>query len=159
MTRQMSRKKPKCQFHRWGKANMGRQTCLKCGRTRLAKGSGTKGGTRLRPVSGQRKAIWAQYRAALKDRARGATCANCGAKRFLEPHHPYGRRGENLLRFVFICRSLHHIIHAHSDAAKEAGWLQPEYSGRIKTGGEPEPWLYAEDGAIARWLGFACKKD
>lgn len=50
-------------------------------------------------------------------------CLRCNKSRALEPHHLSGRSGENLFRFLMICRPCHNWIHTHTKQAKKDGWL------------------------------------
>ena len=69
---------------------------------------------------------WARlYSAELANRLkRFSTCQRCGYKQSQDGHHFAGsRRGKNILRFVVLCRNCHDSIHAHPNAARDAGWL------------------------------------
>lgn len=42
----------------------------------------------------------------------------------LEPHHPNGRTGKNILDFKFTTRERHKWIHEHANEARKLGWLK-----------------------------------
>lgn len=74
-------------------------------------------------------------------------CSNCGAHNGVERHHPYGRSGNNITRWVWVCSEatgchLHGKIHQNPDRAFEKGWLQPEYRGLDPNlfPDHPKPW-------------------
>lgn len=71
-------------------------------------------------------------------------CAYTGIvlpKEMLDPHHPYGRKGERILMYVWIQKNRHEYIHDHAKWAREKGWLQPEFDGRKGDGTTPKPWM------------------
>ena len=105
---------------------------------------------RLAPASAKQAERLARYKAMLADWQGRRVCAFCGLHsrvRFgnallctLEPHHPYGRGGENLFKVVLLCSSHHHWVHAYPDQAFTLGWLTPEYRGTIRPPNFPVPW-------------------
>lgn len=102
-----------------------------------------KPGARLAHASGKQAERLARYKAMLDGWQGVRRCAICGthadfAK--LEPHHPFGRGGDNLFRVILICSSHHYWIHAYPDRAYELGYLQPEYRGVIRPPDFPTPW-------------------
>lgn len=74
------------------------------------------------------------------------SCASCGRADFLERHHPYGRGGENITKWIYLCSDLgcgmHQWIHTHPNTAFEFGWLQPEIRGLDPANfpDHPKPW-------------------
>lgn len=101
--------------------------------------------TSLRPVSRKRAASLVAYRAMLTGaRTERAPCELCRADlpwEALEPHHPFGRHGANLLRVVMLCHRCHHErIHGQPAWAHAAGWLQPEFSRKQPDPTRPRPW-------------------
>lgn len=88
--------------------------------------------TRLKPMSAKKKAMQPAYRAAVKAAKEaqiaeyGCTyCEKCSlSSREVEPHHPQGRIGKNLLIFRLVDRSCHEQIHSHPAAARLDGWLK-----------------------------------
>ena len=56
-------------------------------------------------------------------------CPVCGRwnhKDALTPHHPRGRRGENIMEFFYVCEiPCHRWIHAHVKEATARGWMKP----------------------------------
>lgn len=50
-------------------------------------------------------------------------CDQLGPKRHMDPHHPFGRAGDNLLNFVWIHRHCHNLTHDNPATAKRAGLL------------------------------------
>ena len=53
-------------------------------------------------------------------------CAHCKTRyptRFMDAHHPAGRHGENLLRFIWLCRSCHNAAHHDPKWAESEGLL------------------------------------
>lgn len=155
----------KCQFHKWTQLTEETQACALCGRKRRKLAKKKKPTrpikqTRIRQASKSKGKLLAKYLAAKYAAAKIGGCANCN-KTFLrgdlDAHHTHGRAGRNILRFVFICRSLHTKIHANGKLAREAGWLQPEYDGRQSTEDSPKPWADAKARERAQKLGFTCR--
>ncbi len=64
----------------------------------------------------------------------------------MECHHPFGRLGERILAFVWVCGPCHQMIHDEGQQARAMGWLQPEFDGR--SGPAPRPWQAIREG---RW--------
>ena len=62
----------------------------------------------------------------------------------MEPHHPRGRIGVNILYYFWITPTKHNWIHAYGKEARERGYLQPEFDGRKSTPETPNPWLGKE---------------
>ena len=74
-------------------------------------------------------------------------CAITGVvkpKSQLDPHHPKGRCGENILYYFWIVKSYHDWIHANGKEARSLGFLAPEFDGRISNSKTPNPWLGKE---------------
>lgn len=102
-----------------------------------------KPGARLAPASGKQAARLVRYKTMLDGWQGRRVCAFCGTHAHfakLEPHHPFGRGGDNLFRVVLLCSGHHHWVHEHSDRAYELGWLTPEYKGKIRPPDFPVPW-------------------
>jgi hypothetical protein len=56
-------------------------------------------------------------------------CAACGrlfSKNSMEPHHPHGRRGKMLLKYVWVEPPCHRYIHDNPQWAKDNGLLYPQ---------------------------------
>lgn len=65
---------------------------------------------------------------------------------FLDPHHPYGRKGKFLLCVVWILKPFHKWIHNNANKAMEIGWLQPKYRAAPYDPDYKRPWIAdAED--------------
>ena len=114
----------------------------------------------IRGVSVKMRSMLAQYRALKREANPLQACANCGKvfnKGELDAHHTHGRIGDRILRFVWICPSLHKRIHAQAKLAREVGWLAPEFDGRPSTDGTPAPWARITDKRIAHGMGFTCE--
>ncbi len=102
-----------------------------------------KPGARLAPSSAKQAARLARYKAMLADWQgvrRCAWCGECDDFVKLEPHHPFGRSGDNLFRVILLTPTYHRWIHEYPDRAYELGWLQPEYRGVIRPPNFPVPW-------------------
>jgi|JI10StandDraft_1071094.scaffolds.fasta_scaffold00354_40 hypothetical protein len=73
-----------------------------------------------------REKIKAEYKR-LKDAApilvRCHVCGVQAPKKYMDPHHPWGRHGDLLLKFVWVHRSCHDATHADPAAAKRAGLM------------------------------------
>ncbi len=57
-------------------------------------------------------------------------CERCEKKPGIELHHKRGREGQNLVNpsgFALLCTSCHVWVHAHSDLAREQGWLESRH--------------------------------
>lgn len=97
----------------------------------------------LSSTSAKQKVRLQRYYTMIQNWQGRRVCAFCGLHADfckLEPHHPYGRGGENLFKVVLLCSSHHHWVHAYPDRAYELGWLQPEYRGTIRPPDFPVPW-------------------
>lgn len=99
---------------------------------------------RLAPASAKQAGRLARYKAMLAAWQGRRVCAKCGHRKDLEPHHPFGRGGENLFKVVLLCRLCHACAHEFPDLAYSQGWLQPEYRSMPRPEGFPVPWR-AED--------------
>ncbi len=105
--------------------------------------------TPLRPVSCERTRWNSKYTRAKAHAPAFPSCARCGASRLrdhMEPHHPFGRLGERILAFVWVCGHCHDAIHDEGQQSRALGFLQPEFDGR--TGEVPRPWPIE---AESRW--------
>lgn len=104
---------------------------------------------RLSPVSRKQKKKLAEYRESRPLDGKEA-CAYCGATDKLEKHHPYGRGGNNITKWIYLCSEQgcgqHHWIHIHPNTAFTFGWLQPEYRGLDpeRFPNHPKPWEKGE---------------
>lgn len=100
--------------------------------------------TSIRRASDKQRGRLAIYRIMLAAaRQEVAPCEKCRVIfpwGHLEPHHPFGRGGENLFKVVMVCKPCHSGIHAHANDAFAAGWLQPEYRHRPHDPSHPRPW-------------------
>ncbi len=98
--------------------------------------------TRLKSQSTE-KAKWAKlYIQKKKDGDPFVKCEVCksiGTKGMFHPHHPLGRIGERILRFVWLCPMCHSEIHDNGKWAREQGYLMPEFDGRPRPEGHPNP--------------------
>ena len=56
---------------------------------------------------------------------RCACCKQLGAKKGMHPHHPKGRHGRNLLRYIWVHVPCHRWIHANPRLATARGLLEP----------------------------------
>lgn len=54
-------------------------------------------------------------------------CGQKGAKKAMEPHHPKGRRGMNILYYKWVHSACHRGAHHEPETATKQGWLE---SGR-----------------------------
>jgi hypothetical protein len=52
-------------------------------------------------------------------------CQQLGAKAHMDPHHPQGRHGENLLRFIWVHRHCHDLIHNNPEVATRLKLMIP----------------------------------
>ena len=102
-------------------------------RTPLQRKTSLKRRTKLKPVSAKKRDWNRLYADSKADAPLEMECADCGTpwmKWRMEPHHPAGRIGANIMRFVWLCRPCHLMIHHKSKWARETGRLLPEYEGR-----------------------------
>lgn len=99
-----------------------------------------KPGARLAHASGKQAERLARYHAMVDGWKGERVCAKCGSWACLEPHHPFGRNGENLFRVILLCHTCHEGCHASPDLAYRLGYLQPEYRGVIRPPDFPTPW-------------------
>lgn len=56
------------------------------------------------------------------------TCASCGVAMYrnsMDRHHPAGKSGTNILRYVYLCRPCHREAHHDPARANERGLLWP----------------------------------
>ena len=97
--------------------------------------------SRLRKVAKGNEARMRKYKRWVSGMMFGAKCCfhGCGRIVGLEPHHPHGRTGENLFKVTALCHDHHAWIHAHPDAAFNAGWLTPIYRGYAPNPSHPQP--------------------
>lgn len=88
-----------------------------------------EGKTRLRPVAKTINGFRARYLAQVKEQTRLCQehrCPVCGIEGFcnlMDPHHPAGRIGENILNYFFVHRTCHTWIHNNPKEAKSRGLL------------------------------------
>jgi hypothetical protein len=74
-----------------------------------------------------------EYKRLKNEAAPVQECAGCGskgAKSSMDPHHPHGRAGDNLLRFCWIHRHCHTFIHDNPSKGKAMGLM--EFDGSIE---------------------------
>lgn len=120
-------------------------------KTPLRRGASTLKRTPLKrgkPLAQQSKVKlkWkAQYDLIIKEfRKRGCAKEAMNGKVYaldrLEPHHVCGRKRHYLLIFCWLLKEVHREIHDRGIAAREEGWLQPEFSGRALQGRRLRPW-------------------
>ena len=86
---------------------------------------------RLRKVAKSNAARDREYREWIKKEMAGrCVCRKC-LRTFdsIQPHHPFGRGGDNLFKVIPLCALCHAWVHDNSCAAYDTGWLQPEYRG------------------------------
>lgn len=57
-----------------------------------------------------------------------------------DPHHPFGRKGQYLLCFLWLSKAFHQNIHDHGTQSRALGWLQLPYSGGVYDPTEHRPW-------------------
>lgn len=100
-------------------------------RVALKRKTPLRSGGRLRPMSRAKAAMQPRYRlykrVAVENQIdeHGCTwCERCEKPGPVDPHHPGGRVGENLLTFFLICRDCHDWIHANTKAARVEGWMK-----------------------------------
>lgn len=70
--------------------------------------------------------IKARYKQMKEDDHPVQTCRVCkekGMKKEMEPHHPKGRRGMNLLIYKWVHPLCHRGVHDNPKAATKHGWL------------------------------------
>lgn len=80
-----------------------------------------KRGGKLRPMSKAKAAMMPEYR-----RLGYTYCSKCGKRCDPGPHHPKGRRGNNLFDFILIgWDCCHKAIHEAPRAARAIGLLAP----------------------------------
>lgn len=68
----------------------------------------------------------AEYKRLKKEDADLQKCKVCGitgSKRHMDPHHPWGRSGLNMLRFMWVHRHCHNLTHDKPAAARKRGLL------------------------------------
>lgn len=66
-------------------------------------------------------------------------CLSCGQMlyhRMMDRHHPAGRHGTNILRYIYLCRDCHRMAHHDPKAATRRGLLWPGRNTRDITDGE-----------------------
>jgi hypothetical protein len=95
----------------------------------------------LRKVAKGNAARMRKYKRWIREALFGTTCAFTGCGRFtwIEPHHPFGREGENLFKVIPMCHEHHEWIHAHSNDAYSLGWIQPELKKVTRQPNHPQP--------------------
>ena len=72
------------------------------------------------------KALRDQYREQKKKDPHQQTCQCCnqrGFKKEMEPHHPKGRHGVNILIYIWVHPQCHRWIHNNPKEAQEKGLL------------------------------------
>lgn len=97
---------------------------------------------RLAHASAKQAERLARYHAMVDAWQGPRCCAFCGLHQnftVLEPHHPFGRGGNNLFKVVLLCSGHHRWVHSYPDNAFAQGWLQPEYRG-LTPRPHPIPW-------------------
>lgn len=100
---------------------------------------------KLNPVSKNRKEKIKEYQSSAPLNGKEC-CSVCGRKDKLEKHHPYGRGGDNITKWIYLCGSFgckqHSYIHENPRKAFIDGWLQPEYRGLDPSlfPNHPKPW-------------------
>ena len=81
-------------------------------------------------MSNKKQSLRDQYKGLKKADHHMQTCRACGERSMrseMEPHHPKGRHGENILRYFWIHSHCHRWIHDNPKEATEMGLLE---SGR-----------------------------
>lgn len=163
----------KCQFHKWIQVSRIITTewvevvdqCVKCLRERKRmekprKAYKPKKRGPLASLSAKHREWVRQYNEAKKNDAPIQACRNCGRmfdRSQLDPHHIKGRKRGHIMEYLWVCRSLHVLIHARGTLARQAGWLQPQYDQPQSTEEGPKPWLNQSDRMKAIELGFICQ--
>lgn len=105
-------------------------------RSPLKRKTPLKRGKRLTPLSKSKKTWVDLYQMRKSEAPLELECADCTApwmKWNMEAHHPAGRMGVNILRFVWLCPPCHRAIHHKSKWARQTGRLLPEFEGRKST--------------------------
>jgi len=77
---------------------------------------------------GTKEELFAQYRQLKKDDMPYQMCPVCGApgsKDAMEPHHPCGRDGTNILLYTWLHPTCHRWVHMNPKAARDCGMLWP----------------------------------
>lgn len=95
-----------------------------------------------------------EYRKLKADAPPVVRCALCGhlfQKTLMDPHHPKGRWGSDVLEFVWLHRRCHEWVHRNPEAAKEKGLLYPQIyaDDRVLSDGEKP----ADDPAVVDQAG------
>jgi hypothetical protein len=115
--------------------------------------TGLKRTGKLRPVSKGKSKVNGEYHSWVKrvmgdyentvaSSGSGLKCARCNVSaQFakMDPHHPYGRHGDNLFKVIPMCRTCHTWTHEHPNMAFDLGFLQPEYRGLKPDPNHPKP--------------------
>ena len=66
-------------------------------------------------------------------------CAGCGVRMYyreMDRHHPAGKHGTNILRYVYLCRQCHREAHDQPKVATRRGLLWPSRNTRDITDAE-----------------------
>jgi hypothetical protein len=67
-----------------------------------------------------------EYREKKRNEPPTSRCGVCGIESItvdMDPHHPGGRLGANLLIYFRVHRGCHELIHRDERLAKEKGWM------------------------------------
>lgn len=89
---------------------------------------------------GSRDELFARYRQMKKEDGvihRCPVCGDMGAKAMMEPHHPCGRDGTNVLLYVWVCIPCHRWVHDNPKEATRIGML---WKGRNTKACSDEEW-------------------
>jgi len=101
--------------------------------------------SKLRKVAVTKAAPMSSYHAWIKACKEGIGMTKCPSCQWsmeassMDPHHPYGRLGQNLWKVVLVCRACHDSFHLSPSDALARGWLQPEYRGYVSSPKHPKP--------------------
>lgn len=82
--------------------------------------------TKLRHASKKKQKSLSAYAAKKASDDEIQICEVCrieGTKYTLDCHHTHGRSGENMLKYVYVCRECHNWIHGNPNEAKKQGYL------------------------------------
>lgn len=82
--------------------------------------------TKLRFASKKKQKSLSAYASKKTSDDEFQTCKICkieGTKDTLDRHHTHGRNGENMLKYIYVCRECHDWIHGNPNEAREQGYL------------------------------------
>jgi hypothetical protein len=105
--------------------------------------TGLKRTGKLQPVSKAKRKVNREYHSWIAFMfAIQMSCSRCRVLSTfskMDPHHPYGRHGDNLFKVIPMCRTCHTWTHEHPNSAYDLGYLQPEYRGLKPDPDHPKP--------------------